>query len=273
MRGGSKLRIRIDMKVKDKISITLAQIDLFWEDPVRNLDHITKLIEESTETSDIIILPETFTTGFSMRAHHLAEKMDGSSVIWMKRTAEKTGSAICGSLIIKENNHFFNRFIFTTPEGELFHYNKRHLFSIGGEKKSFTAGSQRKIINYLGWRIGLYICYDLRFPVWSRNRNDTDLMLFTANWPMPRNLAWETLLGARAVENQVYVAGINRIGSDGNGIKYIGKSRLIDPLGNYILTPEFPIENLFRSEIALSELLDLRKKFPVAEDADLFEIR
>jgi omega-amidase len=261
------------MDTKDKISIALAQVDLFWEDPKKNLDHLTRLIEESTEPSDIVVLPETFTTGFSMKAPQLAEAMDGPSVLWMKQSAKKTNSAICGSLIIKENNHFFNRFIFATPEGELFHYDKRHLFSIGGEKKSFTAGLQRKIVNYLGWRIGLYICYDLRFPVWCRNRNDTDLMLFTANWPMPRNLAWEALLRARAVENQVYLAGVNRIGSDGNRIMYIGNSRLIDPVGNFVLEPSLPSEKLLRGEIVLGKLLELRKKFPVAKDADLFEIR
>ena len=261
------------MNIKDKISITLAQVDLIWEDPIKNMDHLSGLIQELTESSDIIILPETFTTGFSMRAQKLAESMDGPSIRWMLKLAYKTGSAICGSLIIKENNHFYNRFVFATPLGEIFYYDKKHLFSIGGEKKSFDSGSQRKIINYLGWRIGLYVCYDLRFPVWCRNRNDTDLMLFTANWPMQRDLVWKALLRARAIENQVYVAGVNRVGRDGNRIKYIGESSLIGPLGNYILNPETPEEQLFRGEIVLSELKDLTIKFPVAKDADLFEIR
>jgi predicted amidohydrolase len=260
------------MVTKDKISIILAQVDLYWEDPVRNMDRLSELIEGSRESSDIIVLPETFTTGFSMKAHSLAESMDGPSVNWMKRIAQKTASAISGSLIIKENNHFFNRFIFATPDGEIIHYDKRHLFSIGGEKKSFSPGSQRVIINYRGWRIGLYICYDIRFPVWCRNRNDTDLMLFTANWPMPRNIAWNALLKARAVENQVYVAGVNRVGSDGSRIKYIGESQLINPIGNIILNPILNKESLMRGEIVLSELNELRKKFPVAADADLFEI-
>jgi omega-amidase len=261
------------MDIKDKISITLAQVDLFWENPLKNMDHLSELIEKTAEPSDIIVLPETFTTGFSMRAQKLAETMDGPGVNWMKKLAFNCGSAICGSLIINDNNHIFNRFIFATPKGEIFFYDKKHLFSIGGEKKSFDPGTQRKIINYLGWRIGLYICYDLRFPVWCRNRNDTDLMLFTANWPMQRNLAWKALLRARAIENQVYVAGVNRVGRDGNRIKYIGESSLIDPLGNYILNPDAPDEQLFRGEIMLSELMDLRIKFPVAKDADSFEIR
>ncbi len=261
------------MTTKDKLKITLAQVDLFWEDPGRNIEHLTGLIEGLNESGDIIILPETFATGFSMKAKQLAETMDGPGVNWMRRTAQNTGSAICGSLIIKENNNYYNRFIFITPGGDLFHYDKRHLFSMGGEKKSFNSGSQRKIINYLGWRIGLYICYDLRFPVWSRNRNDTDLMLFTANWPESRNIAWKTLLRARAIENQAYVAGVNRIGNDGNGINYIGESALIDPVGNYILSSEAPVENLFTGEIALNELADLRKKFSVADDADKFEFQ
>jgi omega-amidase len=261
------------MGTKDRISITLAQVDLYWEDPKKNRDHLTGLLEDLSESTDIIVLPETFTTGFSMRAQKLAETMDGPGVAWMKQSAKTFQSAVCGSLIIKDNGRCYNRFIFATPEGDIFHYDKKHLFSIGGEKKSFSAGSQRKIINYFGWRIGLYVCYDLRFPVWSRNRSDTDLMIYTANWPMPRNRAWKTLLKARAIENQVYVAGVNRIGSDGNGINYIGQSRLINPLGKYILKPEFPVENLFRAEISLSELEDLRKKFPIADDADQFEIR
>jgi omega-amidase len=261
------------METKDKISITLAQVDLFWEDPQRNHDHLTKLLGELTEPTDIIILPETFTTGFSMRAQQIAEPMDGPSVSWMKQSAKNINAAICGSLIINENNHIYNRFVFTTPVGELFHYDKKHLFSIGGEKKSFTAGTQRTIINYLGWRITLYVCYDLRFPVWCRNRNDTDLMLFSANWPMTRNIAWKSLLRARAVENQVYVAGVNRIGSDGKGIKYLGESRLIDPLGNYIVKSKAPEERLYSEKIVLSELQKLRRKFPVSRDADPFEIR
>lgn len=260
------------MEIRDKIKLTLAQVDLFWENPKENLNHLTRKIEGLSEPTDIIILPETFTSGFSMKPQLLAETMEGPGVKWMRQMAEKTGSAICGSLIIKEKDYYFNRFVFAKPDGEILHYDKRHLFSIGGEKNAFTAGNERTVINYLGWRIGLYVCYDLRFPVWCRNRKDTDLMLFTANWPMSRSIVWNTLLKARAIENQIFVAGVNRVGSDGNGIKYIGESQIINPYGKTI--PEFADqeEGLLNCDISLSELNDFRQKFPVAEDADLFEI-
>ena len=261
------------METKDKLRISLAQVNLFWEDPKQNMDYLEKLIRNLYKPSDLIIFPETFTTGFSMQALHLAEEMDGPTVSWMKKMAEKSHAAICGSLIIKEEGNYYNRFVFIKPEGEIEFYNKRHLFSPGGEKNTFSHGSERKIIQYLGWRIALYVCYDLRFPVWCRNRNDTDLMLFTANWPMTRSLAWNTLLKARAIENQVFVAGINRIGSDGNGIKYIGETQVINPVGNIVLSPTFQAGGLLIGEISLTDLQQYRNKFPVAEDADLFEIQ
>lgn len=260
------------MEIRDKIRITLAQVNLFWENPRENLNYLTGRFEKLSEPTDLIILPETFTSGFSMNPELLAETMEGESVQWMRHWAVKSGAAICGSLIIKGDNHCFNRFVFAKPDGELFHYDKRHLFSMGGEKSVFTTGYERTIINYLGWRIGLYVCYDLRFPVWSRNRNDTDLMLFTANWPMSRSIVWNTLLKARAIENQVYTAGVNRIGSDGNGIRYIGESQVINPYGKAILETVNQEEGLFSCELSLTELNDFRQKFPVSEDADLFEI-
>jgi len=260
------------METKDKIRISLAQINIFWEDPRKNRDYLEWLIKCQHKPSDLIIFPETFTSGFSMKAHELAEGMDGPSVIWMQQMAQESNTAICGSLIIKESGQYFNRFVFVKPDGEVASYDKRHLFTMGGEKDVFTPGHSRLIINYLGWRIGLYVCYDLRFPVWCRNYNDTDLMLFTANWPMTRNFVWNTLLKARAIENQVYVAGINRIGGDGNGIKYIGETQLIDPKGKVVLNPTFQSDGLLTGEISLSELLEFRKKFPVIEDADRFEI-
>ena len=260
------------METKNKISIALGQIDITWENPSRNVEKLEKLLNRTYEKFDIMVLPEMFTTGFSLKARELAEPMDGPSVTWMKRLAEKTNAAICGTLIIKENDNYYNRFVFIKPGGEIAHYDKRHLFSPGGEKNAYTPGAQRTIINYLGWRIGLYICYDLRFPVWCRNRNDTDLMLFPANWPLTRNLAWNTLLKARAIENQAYVAGINRIGIDGNGVKYFGESQVINPAGNIVLKPTFQAEGFLTGQFSLSELHDIRKKFPVENDADLFEI-
>jgi len=260
------------MEVRDHINLTLAQVNLVWENRAENLRHLTEKLDGLSAQTDIIILPETFTSGFSMKPELLAETMEGPAIDWMKQQTAKTGAAICGSLIIKENNCYFNRFVFVKPKGEIIHYDKRHLFSIGGEKSAFTPGSERTIFTYLGWKIGLYICYDLRFPVWSRNRNDTDLMLFSANWPKSRSIVWNTLLKARAIENQLYVAGVNRIGSDGNGIKYIGESQVINPYGKVILESNHLEEGLYNCTLSLTELTDFRQKFPVSEDADRFEI-
>ena len=260
------------MEAKEKLRVSLAQVNLEWEDPGKNREYLDRLIKGLYKPSDLIVFPETFTTGFSMKAHDLAEKMDGPTVAWMQSMAAKSNSAICGSLIINESDQYFNRFVFVNPQGDIYHYDKRHLFSMGGEKNAFNCGSSRTIINHLGWRIALYICYDLRFPVWCRNCNDTDLMLFSANWPMTRNFAWNTLLKARAIENQVYVAGINRIGGDGNGIKYMGETQVINPTGKVILSPTFQAGGLLTSEISMNELQEFRKKFPVADDADSFDI-
>jgi predicted amidohydrolase len=260
------------METKEKLRVSLAQYNIFWEDPAKNRDYLEKLIRNLYKPSDLIIFPETFTTGFSMQAHHLAEEMNGLTVTWMKEMASKSRAAICGTLIIKEQDNYFNRFVFVKPDGEIDYYNKRHLFSPGGEKEAFSPGNERKIIEYLGWKIALYICYDLRFPVWCRNQKDTDLMVFSANWPMTRSLAWNTLLKSRAIENQTYVAGVNRIGGDGNEIKYIGETQIVNPKGEIVLNPMFQAGGLLTGEISLTELQEFRKKFPVLDDEDDFEI-
>jgi len=223
--------------------------------------------------TDFVILPETFTTGFSMRGTTFAETMDGPTILWLIDLAKSTGLAIGGSLLINADNKFFNRFVFVTPEGFISFYDKRHLFSIGGESSLLTAGDHRQIINYLGWRIALYICYDIRFPVWCRNQEDTDLMIFTANWPDARREVWNTLLKARAIENQVFVAGVNRIGTDGEGICYSGQSQLINSKGEVVVQTDFIDEHLFSYTISRRVLNDFRKKFPVANDADRFIIK
>jgi len=260
------------MKIKVNLRITLAQVDLVWENPEQNRLDFEVQIKQLTGKSDLVILPETFTTGFSMRACDLAEPMDGPTIKWMLNLSHTTGLAIGGSLIIEDNGLYYNRFVFITPLGEISYYNKRHLFSIGGESISFTAGDQRLIVNYLGWRIALYVCYDLRFPVWCRNVNDTDLMIFTANWPATRNEIWKTLLKARAIENQVYVAGVNRVGTDGNDILYLGESQLINSRGEILQETNLTSNGLFSFEISKNELEDFRYKFPVYNDADRFLI-
>ena len=260
------------METKDILRITLAQVDLVWENPGQNRMKLEMQIRQLTGQSDLVILPETFTTGFSMHAADLAEPMDGPTVTWMLNLSRETGIAIGGSVIIADKDLFYNRFVFVTPAGEISCYDKRHLFSIGGESISFTAGDQRMIVNFLGWRIALYTCYDVRFPVWCRNVNDTDLMIFTANWPASRNEVWKILLKARAIENQVYVAGVNRIGKDGNGIAYVGESQILNSRGELLSAPVSYSEGFVTCEISMKELNNFREKFPVAKDADQFLI-
>ena len=258
------------MDTKDILRVTLAQVDLVWENPQENRQNLEKLILKMIGKSDLIILPETFTAGFSMRVEELSEPMDGPTIRWMLNQSRKTGIAICGSLLVKDNELNYNRFIFITPDGQLSFYNKRHLFSIGGESETINPGSERVIVNYLGWRIALYVCYDLRFPVWSRNLGDTDMMIFTANWPDSRSEVWNVLLKARALENQVFVAGVNRIGKDGNGISYNGESLMINAKGvildcsDQLALPTY--------SISMQELNDFRNKFPVSKEADQFFI-
>ena len=213
-----------------------------------------------------------FNTGFSMNPVELSESPYGETFVWMKSIAEKGNFGLCGSYIVKENMNFFNRWVFVSPGNEVWHYDKRHLFSMGGEDKLFSAGKSRLIFSFRGVRITPYICYDLRFPVWSSNRDEYDLMIYAANWPEVRQNVWTTLLKARAIENQCYVAGSNRTGTDGEGIKYCGDSMIINARGELIAFAEDEKECSISAEISLTELSDFRKKFPVMNDADDFTI-
>jgi predicted amidohydrolase len=219
-----------------------------------------------------VILPEMFSTGFSMNPELLAEPMNGSTFNWMVNTAKKGNFGLCGSYIVNDGKQNFNRWVFVSPEKDYWYYDKRHLFTIGGEKQYFSAGKQRLVFSFRGIRINPYICYDLRFPVWSRNRNDTDLIIFAANWPESRSEVWKTLIKARAIENQCYVAGANRIGTDGNGIKYSGDSLISDARGNVIASAQENEECFISADLAMEELSDFRKKFPVSGDSDDFKI-
>ncbi len=260
------------MDHNNNLRIALAQVDLVWENPEQNRLNLKKDIESLKGVCDVLILPETFTTGFSMSSINLAEPMDGPTVSWLIGLSASTQIAICGSLIIKDNELVYNRFVFVQPDGQISFYDKRHLFSIGGESYPFVNGDKRMIVNYLGWRIALYICYDLRFPVWCRNVGDTDLMIVTANWPAARNEVWNILLKARAIENQVVVAGVNRIGTDGNGVTYSGNSQMINMKGENI-APVLTMDNGWITyEVSLNELQDFKEKFPVARDTDKFTI-
>lgn len=247
----------------------LVQARICWKDPAENRAHVRSLVQQSGEKFDLIVLPETFTTGFLGDTDLPQENMHGPAVAWMKSVAAECDSAVAGSVVIVENGQRYNRLIFVTPDGEVEYYDKRHLFAFGGESKRYTAGNSRVVIHYRGWRICLQICYDLRFPAWCRNRDDYDLMLLVANWPAKRIHHWLTLLEARAIENQSWVIGLNRVGKDGNGLDYPGRSVVFDPAGA-------TVADLGSKEctqlltLDLDQLNQVRRDFPFQTDADTF---
>ena len=255
------------------LRISLVQPKLFWEDHLKNRDHLTNLVKGIKKNeSDVIILPEMFATGFTMQALDVAEEMKGESLSWMSDMAKSKNSAVTGSLVIKEGKNFYNRLIWMQPGGEIFTYDKRHLFRMANEHEIYTPGKKRIIIEWKGWRICPLVCYDLRFPVWSRNANEYDLLLYVANWPSRRKFAWQQLLVARAIENQCYVAGVNRVGKDGNGIAYPGLSVVLDPAGE-TLKKFGSSENVTTVKLDKPALENYRKSFPVMMDADKFVIK
>ena len=256
-----------------EMKISIIQYDIAWENKPANFRKLENLIAGGATGADIIVLPEMFSTGFSVEPVKLSEPPHSTTFNWMKAMADEANGAICGSYIVKERNKYYNRWVFVAPGHETFQYDKRHLFSIGGENKAFTPGKKRIVFSYKGVRICPIVCYDLRFPVWSRNRNDYDLLINSANWPVARNAVWMTLLKARAIENQCYVAAANRLGTDGTGMNYFGDSVLIDPRGNIISTPVNDKECIVSGEISMRVLSDFRKKFPVLRDADQFAIK
>ena len=261
------------MNLQQKLKITIIQSGLHWEDAAKNLAQFSRKIDAIPEETDLIILPEMFTTGFSMNAKKLAEPNDGPTLNWMKAEAKKTNSAITGSVIISEENHYFNRLFFVFPDGSYKKYDKRHTFTLAGEDKIYAAGKERIIIDYKGWKICPLICYDLRFPVWARNTEDYDVLLYVANWPKTRILAWDTLLRARAIENMAYCVGVNRVGFDENGHEYVGHSAVYEVLGEQISTANF--EKEFSETIVLNkEIIETnRNKMQFLNDRDLFTLK
>lgn len=255
------------------LTITLIQTDLHWEDKTANLEMLREKIENIREKTEIVILPEMFTTGFSMNSEILAEDINGETLQWMKNIASSKKIILTGSIIVRENEKYFNRLIWMLPNGEFGCYDKRHLFAYGDEHLHYVAGKKRLIASVKGWKINLLVCYDLRFPVWSRQATDNefDVLIYVANWPDRRVHAWKTLLQARAVENQCYVVGINRVGQDGNGINYSGDSMIIDPLGE-ILYQKTSDEDIFTYTLRKEKLREVRGKFPFWKDADSFNI-
>lgn len=252
--------------------ISIIQSVLEWENPDKNFQNFEQKICNIASSSDLILLPEMFTTGFSMLPEKLAEQHPGRTVNWIKKMAIENNVAITGSYIAKDNNNYYNRMLFAHPHGEINQYDKRHLFRMAGEDKHYSPGDKRVIVTYNGWRILLLVCYDLRFPVWSRNRNDYDLVLLVANFPERRRYAWNSLLIARAIENQCYVAACNRVGADGNGITHTGDSQIIDPLGQIISIASPNQEETISSTLSIENLITIRKNFPVHLDSDAFDL-
>jgi omega-amidase len=267
--------------MNQSLTITVVQTDLHWEDRAANLAMLEKKIRGIKERTEIIVLPEMFSTGFSMNPAFLAETMDGESVQWMKRIAAEKKVILTGSLIIEENKQYFNRLIWMLPNGQYGVYDKRHRFALAGEDEHYASGSKRLIASVKGWKINLLICYDLRFPVWSRlappppgeagRGPEYDVLIYVANWPEKRSHAWRTLLQARAIENQSYVVGVNRVGNDGNNHHYIGDSMVVDPMGE-IIHHKKEEEDIFTVTIDKEPLQSIREKLPFWKDADSFMI-
>ena len=257
-----------------KLRITFVQTALYWEDADENRKNLTSLLARTRRgTTDLILLPEMFSTGFTMNAPEVAETMNGPTTAWMKDLAASKGAVVCGSIIIQEKQKFYNRLLWIDPGKKPLVYDKRHLFRMAGEHHIFSPGMKRLIVTLNGWRVCPLVCYDLRFPVWSRNKGDYDLLLFVANWPQKRRFAWKQLLVARAIENQCYLAGLNRIGKDGKHISYRGDSVVLDAMGQKISKTTGTEEAVETVTLDYGMLDHLRKSFPVLADADNFEVK
>lgn len=250
------------------LTLTIIQCELAWEDPEANLAMFDRRLDQSIQETDLVVLPEMFTTGFSMNAIDLAQDMNGPAVAWMRTAAEHHRVDITGSMIIRDGRHYYNRLIWAKPGGMLMTYDKRHLFRMSGEHETYSAGDRTITVELKGWHIRPFICYDLRFPIWTRNKKKQyDLAIFVANWPAPRSMHWETLLRARAIENLCYVVGVNRVGTDGNGLPYDGKSAIIDPAGAVLFQQkETPV--VHTQTLSRDVLTSYRKAFPAWMDAD-----
>lgn len=268
------------------LSITTIQSTLHWEDKTANLKMLEEKINSIKGKTELVVLPEMFSTGFSMKPELLAETMEGETLQWMKRIVAEKKIILTGSVIIGETGQtgtagpYYNRLIWMLPNGEYGVYDKRHCFAFAGEDEHYTAGTKRLIASVKGWRINLQVCYDLRFPVWSRQSfavaqddklPEYDLLIYVANWPERRSHAWKTLLQARAIENQCYVVGVNRVGNDGNGIYHSGDSMIVDPLGEVLYTKNDE-EDIFTITLDKVHLDTIRAKFPFLRDADRFTI-
>ena len=257
------------------LNISIVQADLYWEDKAENMANIERAFNQIPKETMVVFLPEMFTTGFSMCPENLAEQMDGPTVAWLKELSNKHRKIICGSVIIEEGDQYYNRLLWVMPNQTLYHYDKRHLFSYAHEDEHYTPGAKRLITQVNNWKINLNVCYDLRFPVWSRQNSDPsqryDLLAYVANWPEKRIYGWKQLLIARAIENQCYVVGCNRVGTDGNGIYHNGNSMLIDPMGA-IIWESTDKESIYNISLDLQNVKKVRDRFHFLDDADSFYI-
>jgi omega-amidase len=260
-----------------ELKFTLVQTALHWENKEANLQMLEEKIRSIKDPTHIVVLPEMFSTGFSMKPEELAEKMEGTAVQWMRKMAMEKKIILTGSLIIEENGEYFNRLVWMLPNGQYGYYDKRHLFAFAEEDQHYTGGTERSVASVNGWKINLMVCYDLRFPVWARQQFNEDgsfeydVLVYVANWPERRNTAWKTLLQARAIENQCYVIGVNRVGKDGNDIYHSGDSMVIDPLGE-ILYHKAHDEEVVTVSLDKDHLNTVREKFQFWRDADQFSI-
>lgn len=265
--------------IDDKLNIALIQSDLYWENPSQNREAFTQKIRACASNTDIIVLPEMFTTGFTMNAAELAETVTGTTFQWMKTMASEHNVVVCGSIILQKETQFYNTFLWVQPDGTVHSYSKKHLFRLSDEQLTYAAGDEKLIIQYKGWNIRPIICYDLRFPVWCRNRihaselyrGEYDLLLIVANWPERRALPWKTLIQARAIENLAYVAACNRVGEDANAIYHSGDSAIINPLGEK-LAENTKEETILSAELSMEKLIQIRRTYQFWKDADNFEI-
>lgn len=255
------------------LTVTIVQTALHWHDAAANRDMFSGKLTKAAPATDLIVLPEMFTTGFSMSAAELAEEPEGESLCWMQAMAAAHDTVITGSIIVKEGDNFYNRLFWVRPDGTYEKYDKKHLFRMAKEHHTYTSGKEKLLVKLKGWNICPLVCYDLRFPVWSRNKENTyDLILYVANWPKARNLAWSTLLQARAIENVAYCLGVNRVGTDGNGHPYSGDSAIIHPKGHKLLETSEQ-EGIHTITLSKKELLAFRESFPAHLDADSFSLK
>jgi predicted amidohydrolase len=258
--------------MKQNLNFSLIQSNIFWEDVDKNLLHFEKLISKISET-DIILLPEMFNTAFCPKSNHLAETMEGKTISWMKEISKQQNCSIAGTLMVVENNKVFNRLVWISENGEIHTYDKHHLFSLIKEERYISKGNGRLIVEEKGWKICPLICYDLRFPVFSRNNVDYDILIYLANWPIKRIDAWDTLLKARSIENQCYTIGVNRVGEDGNGIPFSGHSKVFDSFGKELFSVTENTEEILQISLWLDDLKLKRRQMNFLQDRDDFTLQ